>query len=139
MTTAAVILAAGKGTRMRSDLPKVLHRLMGAPLLEYVLEKVEALGCDPRVVVVGHGRDLVQAEFRDRGVVWAVQEEQRGTGHAASVGLLALGERAGEVLILNGDLPLLEIETLRGMLERHREQSADVTVLPSEMANPTGY
>jgi bifunctional UDP-N-acetylglucosamine pyrophosphorylase/glucosamine-1-phosphate N-acetyltransferase len=135
----AVILAAGKGTRMRSELPKVLHRLMGAPLLEYVLESVETLGCDPRVVVAGYQREKVQAEFNGRGVTWAFQDEQLGTGHAASVGIAALGDRPGDVLILNGDLPLLESSTLHGILNHHSKTGADVTVLTCQMEKPTGY
>jgi len=136
---ASVILAAGKGTRMRSELPKVLHRLMGAPLLEYVLEKVEALGCDPRVVVVGFGQEKVKAEFPERGVTWAHQSEQRGTGHAARVGMDALGSFSEDVLVLNGDLPLLEVATLRSLLDHHRARKAEVTVLTCQMADPTGY
>jgi bifunctional UDP-N-acetylglucosamine pyrophosphorylase / glucosamine-1-phosphate N-acetyltransferase len=135
----SVILAAGKGTRMRSEVPKVLHRLMGAPLLEYALEKVEVLGCDPKVVVVGFRRDLVEAEFPGRGIRWAHQAEQLGTGHAAATGIRAVPDYDGDVLVLNGDLPLLEVETLRGMLQHHAGTRADVTVLTSPMANPYGY
>jgi bifunctional UDP-N-acetylglucosamine pyrophosphorylase/glucosamine-1-phosphate N-acetyltransferase len=135
----SVILAAGKGTRMRSDLPKVLHRLMGASLLEYVLEKVEALECEPRVVVVGYREEKVREEFPSRGITWASQTEQRGTGHAAATGIEAVRNPPEDVLILNGDLPLLELSTLRGILDRHRENGADVTVLTCEMADPTGY
>ena len=112
----SVILAAGKGTRMRSETPKVLHRVMGAPLLEYVIDKVVALGCDPRVVVVGFQHEQVEAEFPDRGIVWALQKEQLGTGHAAMIGLGAVPGYEGDVVVLNGDLPLLEVATLQGML-----------------------
>ena len=135
----SVILAAGKGTRMRSDLPKVLHRLMGSPILEYVIEKVEALGCDPKAVVVGYRQELVRAAFTERGIIWAHQAHQKGTGHAASVGMEAAPGFTGDVLILNGDLPLLEMATLEGILQRHRQSKADVTVLTCEMIRPTGY
>ncbi len=138
----SVILAAGKGTRMVSDLPKVLHPVLGVPLLDHVVEKVAALGCEPRVVVVGHGRDLVTSRFDGRGLVWALQEPQLGTGHAASVGVERGVEVAGEdgdVLILNGDLPLLEMATLERLLERHRAAGADLSLLTCEKSDPTGY
>jgi bifunctional UDP-N-acetylglucosamine pyrophosphorylase/glucosamine-1-phosphate N-acetyltransferase len=135
----SVILAAGKGTRMRSELPKVLHRLLGAPLLEHAIEKVEAIGCDPKVVVVGYGREQVEAEFAGRGILWAFQADQRGTGHAACTGIDAVPDYQGEILVLNGDLPLLDVETLRGILEHHRASRADVTALTCKMADPTGY
>ena len=140
----SVILAAGKGTRMVSDLPKVLHPLLGAPLLEYAVEKVEGLGCDPRVVVVGYGREHVERAFEGRDLTWAHQAEQLGTGHAAAVGVEALGAKCADgaddtVLILNGDLPLLRAETLERLLERHRTASADVTILTCEKSDPTGY
>lgn len=135
----AVILAAGKGTRMRSDLPKVLHRMMGAPLLEYILDNVAAAGCRPVVAVVGHRRDLVEAKFRGLEVTWANQAEQKGTGHAASVGLDAVKDFDGDVLILNGDLPLLEIETLKGIVAQHQKAGAQATILTCEMEQPYGY
>jgi len=135
----SVILAAGKGTRMKSEQPKVLHRLMGGPILEYVLEKVEALGCDPRVVVVGYLHEKVEAEFPDRGIHWALQEKQLGTGHAARVGIDSVPGYQGDVLVLNGDLPLLEESTLRGILQHHTSAGADVTALTCHMKDPTGY
>ena len=104
----SVILAAGKGTRMVSDLPKVLHPVMGMSLLEHMVEKVETLGCEPRVAVIGHGRDAIVESFDDRGVTWAHQEEQKGTGHAAAVGVEAASASVDDrpvddrpVLILN--------------------------------------
>ena len=158
----SVILAAGKGTRMRSDLPKALQLLLRAPLLEHVLENLEPLSPSQTAVVVGYGRDQIFQTFRekrhndpqdgdqktgeskDRKIVWAVQDEQLGTAHAAHCGVEALAsflekERDADVLILNGDLPLLRAETLRGLLERHRETRADVTILTCEKSDPTGY
>lgn len=134
----SVILAAGKGTRMVSEMPKVLHPLLGAPLLEYAVEKVEDLGCEPRVVVVGYGKESVEAALPDRGLVWAHQDEQLGTGHAAATGVEKLPE-AGDVLILNGDLPVLRIETLRELVETHQRERAALTVLTCEKSDPRGY
>jgi bifunctional UDP-N-acetylglucosamine pyrophosphorylase / glucosamine-1-phosphate N-acetyltransferase len=142
--TMSVILAAGKGTRMKSGLPKVLHRLMGAPLLSYPLENVKALALSPSVVVVGYQSERIRAEFSGQDIHWAIQEEQRGTGHAALCGIQAVSaggaiDGGGDALILNGDLPLLEIETLRGLLDRHQKSGAGATVLTCTMADPTGY
>ncbi len=135
----SVILAAGKGTRMRSEFPKVLHCLMGASLLEYALEKVKALGCHPQVVVVGFRQETVRSRFPHAEILWAIQEEQLGTGHAASAGVEMVPDFTGDVLILNGDLPLLEVSTLQGILKQHSESNGDVTVLVSHMEHPTGY
>jgi bifunctional UDP-N-acetylglucosamine pyrophosphorylase/glucosamine-1-phosphate N-acetyltransferase len=139
-----VILAAGKGTRMRSDLPKVLHRLLGLPLLEYALEATASLGPDLRVVVVGHARGKVEAAFSGRGIVWAHQDPQLGTGHAAHCGVEAAAgsvedAEGVEVLVVNGDLPLLRSETLTALLETHRGTSAAVTVLTCVKPEPAGY
>lgn len=139
----AVILAAGKGTRMVSDLPKVLHPVLGRPLLEHMLEKAAGLECAPRVVVVGHGKERLMARFGERGLTWAHQDEQLGTGHAASIGVERgveeTGDAAGDVVILNGDLPLLDTATLCRLVDTHRERSADVTLLTCEKADPHGY
>lgn len=143
----SVILAAGKGTRMLSDLPKVLHPLLGSPLLEHVLVSVEALQPAHRVVVVGYLRDKVMAAFAGRGITWAVQEEQQGTAHAAHCGAQAARKAAGslppgtdpDLLVLNGDLPLLRVETLRGLLAAHEHARADVSILTCALSNPYGY
>ena len=143
----AMILAAGKGTRMRSEIPKLLHPLLGEPLLEHVLEKVDALGPErklaARVVVVGHGRDEIRRAFDGRGITWAIQESQLGTAHAVHCGMEALsGDLVGsgaDVLVLNGDLPLLRRETLEALLDRHREERAEVTILTCKKSDPTGY
>jgi bifunctional UDP-N-acetylglucosamine pyrophosphorylase/glucosamine-1-phosphate N-acetyltransferase len=145
----AMILAAGKGTRMRSRLPKALHPLLGVPLLEHLLEKVEVLGeaAPPphlRVVVVGHGRDEIQRAFAGRGVVWAVQEEQLGTAHAVHCGIQAVSREieaapGADVLVVNGDLPLLRLETLQGLLAAHRQGGAEVSILTCAKTDPTGF
>ncbi len=142
-----VVLAAGKGSRMKSERPKLLHLLMGEPLLEYAIEKGGQLDAGQLVVVVGHGREQIMEVFSDRKysgdkeLSWAIQEEQLGTGHAAKVGIDALGDadELETVLIMNGDLPLLRTETLARMLEKHTEANADVTVLTCRKDNPAGF
>jgi bifunctional UDP-N-acetylglucosamine pyrophosphorylase/glucosamine-1-phosphate N-acetyltransferase len=143
----AMILAAGKGTRMRSEVPKLLHPLLGEPLLEHVLEKVDGLSPArkpaARVLVVGHGRDEIRRAFDGRGITWAVQEEQLGTAHAVQCGMDALPgdllRSEADVLVLNGDLPLLRRETLEALLDLHREDRAEVTILTCRKTDPTGY
>ncbi len=108
---AAVILAAGKGTRLRSALPKVLHPVAGRPMLEWVLNAARAAGCEHIYVVVGHGADAVQNEIEADDVTWVLQEEQLGTGHA----LLQVEshlEAPATLLVLSGDVPLVAPETL---------------------------
>ena len=146
-----VVLAAGKGSRMKSPLPKMLHLLMGEPLLEYAIEKADVLGPRRLSVVIGHGRDQILEKFsgrqygENRDIFWAIQEEQLGTAHAANVGIESIfpdGEEngdSGDVLILNGDLPLLRPETLQQMLNSHNESKADITVLTCVKSDPTGF
>jgi len=136
---AAVVLAAGQGKRMGSEVPKVMHRVAGRPLLAHVLDRIEALRAERTIVVVGFGRDAVIALCRDRGVLWAVQEEQLGTGHAFRQALPALEGFRGTVLVLCGDTPLLSVATLSRLLEVHRERRASATVLSAELADPSGY
>ncbi|MFM7921475.1 MAG: NTP transferase domain-containing protein, partial [Planctomycetaceae bacterium] len=102
----AVILAAGKSTRMKSDIPKVLHPICGRPMIEYVLDAARAAGADQLVVIVGHRADLVQAALQQHpDVVFAEQTEQKGTGHAVMMAADALAGHSGATLILAGDTP----------------------------------
>jgi bifunctional UDP-N-acetylglucosamine pyrophosphorylase/glucosamine-1-phosphate N-acetyltransferase len=142
---AAVILAAGKGTRMRSDLPKVLFEVAGRPMVGHVLDA--ALGLAPArvIVVVGHGAAAVRAAIRkdpcfepDR-VRFVLQSDQRGTGHALRCALPALRGFRGTVLVLNGDVPLVGAETLRTLADAHRRSASAATVLTFRPADPTGY
>jgi bifunctional UDP-N-acetylglucosamine pyrophosphorylase/glucosamine-1-phosphate N-acetyltransferase len=135
-----VILAAGKGTRMKSALPKVLHRLAGRPLVEHVLDTVSGLGAATTVLVVGHGADAVRTALAYRPhLQYAVQSPQLGTGHALLQTAPVLEGRTGTVLLLYADVPLLTSGTLALLLERHRQQSAAATVLTAELADPYGY
>ncbi len=131
-----VILAAGKGTRMRSDIPKVLQPLAGKPLLAHVLDLTDDIHADDVVVVYGFGGDQVQAAFDSPNLKWALQAEQLGTGHAVQQAMPQI-EDGGRVLVLCGDVPLLTASTLQRLL-RETPTSA-VGVLTVEMDDPTGY
>ena len=134
-----MILAAGKGTRMKSALPKVLHEALYHPILSYVLNAAEAIGADEICTVIGHGAEQVEAAFRGR-TVFAIQQEQKGTGHAVKVGLKGFGADAqGTLLVLCGDTPLLKTATLKAMLDFHETEAAAVTVMSAKVENPFGY
>jgi bifunctional UDP-N-acetylglucosamine pyrophosphorylase/glucosamine-1-phosphate N-acetyltransferase len=134
----ALVLAAGKGTRMRSDLAKVLHQAAGRPLVRWVLDAAAAAGCDDIVVVVGHQAAAVEA-ILPGGVTTALQEEQHGTGHAAQIGLAALDPSPGdEILVLPGDMPLIRPSTLRTLIATHRRVGAAATLL-SVVDGPRDY
>lgn len=143
---AAVVLAAGQGTRMRSALPKVLHTIAGRTLLAHAVHAVAELDPAQLVAVIGHGRELVEAELAavaerlGRPVLAAVQDKQLGTGHAVRCGLDVLpAAPSGPVLVSYGDVPLLEATTLGALLAEHADSGADITLLTSEAADPTGY
>jgi bifunctional UDP-N-acetylglucosamine pyrophosphorylase/glucosamine-1-phosphate N-acetyltransferase len=137
---AVVILAAGQGTRMRSDTHKVLHPIASRPLLLHLLDRVDALGADKRVVVVGKGREQVEAAIAGRDTTVAFQAEQKGTGHAVQQAQAALEGYDGPVLVLYGDTPFVEAETLRRMLDRlDGDGGPGVVVLASCPADPGKY
>ena len=137
---AVVILAAGQGTRMRSDTHKVLHPIASRPLLLHLLDTVDALGADKRVVVVGKGREQVEAAIQGRNAEIAVQAEQKGTGHAVQQAAEALAGYDGPVIILYGDTPFVEAATLRAMLDRlNGDDGPGVVVLASSPADPLKY
>lgn len=133
-----IILAAGKGTRMRSALPKVLHPLGGQPMLARVIASAQALHPHSVTVVVGFGAEAIRSAVETPSLRFAVQAEQHGTGHAVACGLHGLsGADSDRVLVLYGDVPLLSPEVLRPVLE-HAAHAA-VTVLTTELPDPTGY
>ena len=132
-----VILAAGKGKRMVSDLPKVLHRIGGRPLLDHVLATASRLGAATRLVVYGHGGEAVKAAFADeKDVIWVEQTEQLGTGHAVAQAIPSL-DAAGVVLVLYGDVPLIQPETLDPLVAEARQ--GRLALLTVELADPSGY
>ncbi len=137
---AAVVLAAGMGKRMNSDLAKVLHEMAGKPLLAHVVATLDELGVARKVIVIGHQRERVRAAFADRPELeWAVQAEQRGTGHACMMAEPVIAGFLGTVLVVCGDTPLLTARTLHALLERHAAARAQVTVLSMRLEDPTGY
>jgi len=130
-----IILAAGKGTRMRSSLPKVLHRLAGRPLLGHVIDAARQLGAGGIHVVYGHGGEQVPKQLQDQPVRWVRQEPQLGTGHAVQQ---AMPDVNGDlVLILYGDVPLTRLETLRSLVDAARDGA--LAVLTARLQNPAGY
>jgi len=137
---AAVILAAGKGTRMKSGLVKVLHQAAGRPMIAWPVDAARAAGAKKIVLVVGHQADTVKAGFKDaEDISCALQEEQLGTGHAVACARPALRDFQGTVLILCGDTPLLRAKTLAQLIRQHRENRAAITVLTAVVDNPFGY
>lgn len=137
---AAIILAAGKGTRMKSDTHKVLHPIAGRPMLLHLIDSVKALGAAREVVVVGAGREQVEAAVTPLGAETAHQAEQLGTGHAVLQAREALAGFEGDVLILYGDVPLVTPETMRRMVARlHGEDAPAVVVLGFRPADPGAY
>jgi bifunctional UDP-N-acetylglucosamine pyrophosphorylase / glucosamine-1-phosphate N-acetyltransferase len=136
---AAVILAAGKGTRMKSRIPKVLHTLAGRPMIQYSIDLARAVGAHPIVVVVGHEADAVREVAQGDDLIFVTQEPQLGTGHAVMFARAALRDHGDEVLILCGDVPLLSEETVRGLVAHHRAEGVPLTVLVGRLEDPTGY
>ncbi|TFI59194.1 bifunctional UDP-N-acetylglucosamine diphosphorylase/glucosamine-1-phosphate N-acetyltransferase GlmU [Sphingomonas parva] len=126
---AAIILAAGKGTRMKSDLHKVLHPIAGRPMLEHLLASIDQLGAARTVVVVGNQREQLEAALAGRGIEFAVQEPQLGTAHAVLQAREALAGFDGDVLLLSGDVPFVRPETMRQMLDALNAPSAPASVV----------
>jgi bifunctional UDP-N-acetylglucosamine pyrophosphorylase/glucosamine-1-phosphate N-acetyltransferase len=138
----AIVLAAGQGTRMKGSLPKVLHRVAGVPMYAHVVEAALEAGARHVVLVVGHGREAVEADVQDRfdgRVITALQAAQRGTGDAARVGLDALPDFDGWAVVLCGDTPLVTPALIRTLAEDAEDASGPLTMLTSEVDNPAGY
>jgi bifunctional UDP-N-acetylglucosamine pyrophosphorylase/glucosamine-1-phosphate N-acetyltransferase len=135
-----VILAGGKGTRMKSTLPKVLHRAAGRPLIDYALATAGALNPASTVIVVGHQAETVRAALANRpGLQFAVQEPQLGTGHALLQTEPFLARRTGTLVLLSGDVPLLRKSTLEALIRRHEDRGAAATVLTAHVDEADGY
>jgi len=134
----AVVLAAGKGKRMHSDLPKVLHPVCGQPLLVYVLDALAAAGITRPIIVIGHGADAVREVAANRAE-FVEQHEQLGTGHAVRQALPLIDGSSDPILVLYGDTPLLEAATITRLVELHRASRAAATMLTAELAEPAGY
>ncbi|MBI3098248.1 MAG: bifunctional N-acetylglucosamine-1-phosphate uridyltransferase/glucosamine-1-phosphate acetyltransferase [Planctomycetes bacterium] len=136
---AAVILAAGKGVRLKSSRAKVLHEVAGRPVLDYVLDAVEQAGITDVYVVIGHEAETVKGRFSTRPVKWIPQPEQRGTADAVRCCEPALGTWPGEMIVLVGDDPLIRPETIQALLAAHRAEKATVTVVTGVVENASGY
>ena len=135
-----VILAAGKGTRMKSELPKVLHPVNGVPLLDRVMKSAAGLTPASEVIVLGHKSEVVERHAGAApGRAFVIQEPQLGTGHALAQALPFLANAQGDVLLLYGDVPLLSKKTMEELLARHRETGAALTVLTAKVDRPYGY
>lgn len=134
-----VIMAAGKGTRMKSDLAKVLHPLNGRPMIHYVIRLARELGSNRIVAIIGHQKERVIETLKDVQIEFAIQEPQLGTGHAVMQTEPLLKNYNGPVLVLSGDVPVLTFDTMKHLIEIHIEQNATATVLTTLMPDPTGY
>jgi bifunctional UDP-N-acetylglucosamine pyrophosphorylase/glucosamine-1-phosphate N-acetyltransferase len=135
----AIILAAGQGTRMKSDIPKVLHQIGGRFLVDYVIDAIEDVGPDRICVGVGFKADQVMKACRGRNVEFVIQREQLGTGHAVMQCERSLEGFEGTVIVMNGDVPGLEPHTIRKFIAFHESRSAAATVLTAVLGDPTGY
>lgn len=141
---ASIILAAGKGTRMNSDLPKVAHPVAGRPMVLWVADACAEAGCERIVVVVGHQQEVVRQIFADwpgdaPPVEFAVQQPQFGTGHAVQCAAPTLADFAGDVVVLAGDGPAIRTQTLDRLVGTHRAAKAAATLATALIADPTGY
>lgn len=134
----AIILAAGKGTRMHSKYPKVLHKVGGKPMLQHVIDAADVCGADKKIIIVGHEAEMVETMVGSQGTI-ALQAEQLGTGHAVMQTADALNNFNGTALILCGDTPLLDGEELKKFCEAHKKSGAAATVLTAIMDDPFGY
>ncbi len=138
---AVIILAAGKGTRMKSDLPKVLHKIDSKSLISYVTECAEKIVGERNIhIVVGHQAQKVKEEIdKQFGVVYAYQKNMFGTGDAVKVALKGLHDNTKTVLVLNGDVPFVKSKTLLSLISKHKENQNPITLLSVEIDDPTGY
>ncbi|MDH5299746.1 MAG: bifunctional UDP-N-acetylglucosamine diphosphorylase/glucosamine-1-phosphate N-acetyltransferase GlmU [Gammaproteobacteria bacterium] len=138
MDLTVVILAAGKGTRMRSALPKVLHKLADKPLVQHVIDTAKALNPAKIVVVYGHGGEIVPSTINDASIQWVEQKEQLGTGHAVAQAVNAL-PKADKILVLYGDVPLVQQATLQALTAALANKEVGVSLLTAVLADATGY
>ncbi len=137
---AVIILAAGMGTRMGSDKAKVLHEIQGRPMINYVVETARQIAGDDVIIVIGHQAEEVRAIISDTAeLLFAYQEQQLGTGHAVLCALPQIPEHCDHVVILYGDVPLIQPQTIGALVADHLNARRDVSLLAVEMENPFGY
>jgi len=133
------ILAAGKGTRMNSDIPKVLHEINNKPIIHYVIEKSLSLNPELTVLIIGYKKDLIKKSVENFDVNFAYQNEQKGTAHAVEQCIEQLKHSKGETLILSGDVPLISIKTLSKLIAIHKKNKSLASILSANIDNPYGY
>jgi bifunctional UDP-N-acetylglucosamine pyrophosphorylase/glucosamine-1-phosphate N-acetyltransferase len=136
---AAVILAAGMGKRMKSELPKVLHKINGRFMVDYVIDNARAAGVNQIVLVVGHKHEMVEKELANRQVEFALQVPQNGTGHAVQMAVPYLKDFNGDLLVLCGDMPLVSVETIKNLIKTRRQSDAAAVVLTVNLEKPGSY
>ena len=134
----AVILAAGEGKRMKSKLPKVLHKVQGKAMVDWVIDTAKEAGAEDICVVVGHGKDKVISELSGRNIKFAIQSEQLGTGHAVMQAGNFIEENA-DIIVFYGDTPLITAQTIKKMLDFHRSENNSITIISVIIDNPSGY
>ena len=132
---AAVIMAAGKSTRMKSETSKVLHKLMGKSMIDYVIDNCKKAGVDEIIVIVGYKKEMIMEHLKDT-VKYAHQDQQNGTGHAVMQAMPLLKDFKGDIFILSGDMPLLSAETLSDFVNFHREKSGKISLLTANLDEP---
>ncbi len=135
----ALILAAGKGTRMKSELPKVVHPILGKPMVAYVIEAVKAVGCGKVTIVTGYKSELVRNVLTKEDVCFVEQPQQLGTGHAVQCFAREISVMPDRLLVVCGDTPLISTTTLHNMIEMHNDQKPAITMMTLNMENPGNY
>ena len=133
------ILAAGKGKRMKSSLPKVLHKINNKTLIENVIETSSKLTSNKIIVIVGYKKDLIMNQLKNHNVEFAEQNEQKGTGHAVQQCEKNIENIDGDILILSGDVPLISEQTLSDLIKTHKRNNSKASLISSEFINPAGY
>ncbi|MBE0686628.1 MAG: NTP transferase domain-containing protein, partial [Anaerolineaceae bacterium] len=138
MKLASIVLAAGKGMRMKSNFPKVLHQVSGKPMVHYAINAAKMSGAEKIVLVIGHGAEEVQKYLGER-VVYALQQQQLGTGHAVQSALPAISEDYDTVLVTYGDMPLLTEETLQKLVQTQAKNSGPLSMVTMVSEDPRGF
>ncbi len=135
--TVAILLAAGKGTRMKSDIPKVLYPILGKPMIEHLLDSIRCAGIKDIIVIAGYGKRLLEDTIKDVRI--AEQKELLGSGDAVDAAREGLRDYTGDIVVVYGDIPLIRCETIRGLVEQHKRSGAAATLLTVKLKDPTGY
>jgi len=134
-----VIMAAGKGTRMNSDIPKVLHELSGKTLIGHVIDTARRLNPKKIIVIIGHEAQMVEDSINSSDILFSYQLEQKGTGHAIMQTEEYLKDFVGQSLVLSGDVPMVKKSTLASLIEKQIDNNFEASMLTAEIMNPTGY